>query len=235
VLVVDDNIALAENIKEILEEDGALAEVACDGPDAISRLEESTFDLVITDVRMPGMDGIDVLRTINRRWPGLPVIVMTAYSSDDALDTAYSLGALSVLFKPLKIDHIVNLVTRVAAADAAVLLVEDDRDLRVALVQALLDVPTIVPHAAANAAEARLLAGTVEFGVAIVDARLPDADGISLGEELHARGAAVVYITGHGADVRDSLKTALDDPRMHLLEKPFSPVSLLALIGEVVD
>lgn len=234
VLVVDDNIALAENIKEILEEDGASAEVACDGPDAIARLEKSAFDLVITDVRMPGMDGIDVLRTINHRWPGLPVIVMTAYSSDDALDDAYSLGALSVLYKPLKIDHIVNLVSRVAAPNSAVLLVEDDRDLRVSLMQALLDVPNIVPHAAPDAAVAESLSSSVEFGVAVVDARLPDGDGIELGERFHDQGIAVIYITGYGADVRDALQTALDDPRMHLLEKPFSPVSLLDLIGSVV-
>lgn len=235
VLIIDDNREMAANLQEILEDEGVRVVVAQDGYEALSKLGADGFDLVITDIRMPGMSGIDVLKAVHERWPTLPVIVMTAYSADSILEEAYTAGALDVLAKPIDIEHVIGLVERITEPNAPVLLVEDDRNLRVDLAEALLDIAKVVPHSAATVADARRLATKIDFRVAIIDVRLPDGDGVILAGALKERqpDLAIVYITGD-AGQRDDLAEVLKSPQMHLLEKPFQPGRLLELVRSAV-
>lgn len=235
VLIIDDNMEMATNLQEILEDEGVRVDVAQDGFQALSKLDEAGFDLVITDIRMPGMSGIDVLKTVHERWPRLPVIVMTAYSADATLDEAYTAGALDVLAKPVDIDHVIGLVERITEPNAPVLLVEDDRNLRVALTENLLDIAKVVPHSAATVSDALRLAAEIDFRVAIIDVHLPDGDGVALAGALKQRqpGLEIVYITGN-AGQHDDLAEVLKSPQMHLLEKPFQPGRLLDLVRSAV-
>lgn len=235
VLIIDDNMEMAANLQEILEDEGVRVDVAQDGYEALSKLDQIGFDLVITDIRMPGMSGIDVLKTVQQRWPRLPVIVMTAYSADATLEEAYTAGALDVLAKPVDIERVIGLVERVTEPNAPVLLVEDDRNLRVTLAETLLDIAKVVPHSASTVADALRLATEIDFRVAIIDLRLPDGDGVTLAAALKARQPelAVVYITGY-AGQHDALVEMLKAPQMHLLEKPFQPVRLLELVRNAV-
>lgn len=231
VLIIDDNMDLASNLQEILQDEGVRVEIAQDGYEALDKLAPGGFDLVITDIRMPGMNGVEVLKAVHERWPRLPVIVMTAYSADAILEEAYTAGALDVLSKPVDIEHVIGLVERVSGPSASVLLVEDDRDLRVNLAEALLQIARVVPHTAATAADARRLAAAIGFRVAIIDVRLPDGDGVALACELKQRQQAleVIYITGFAGGHTD-LDEVLRAPQMHLLEKPFQPARLLELV-----
>jgi two-component system, NtrC family, response regulator HydG len=237
VLLIDDNVPLLENLREVLEDEGIEVDVARTGGEALTRIETRSYRLVITDMRMPGMDGLAVLRTVQERWPGLPVIVMTAYARDALLEQVQAEGALGVLAKPLDLHYLIDLVGRMVVADAPVLVVEDDADLRVNLTECILSTGTFVPHAAADIASARRLAKTVDFRAAIIDVRLPDGDGTQLGHELRARGddaLPIIYITGFGDQLRDTLRGMLGSERIHLLEKPFSPDELVALVqGEL--
>jgi DNA-binding NtrC family response regulator len=235
VLIIDDNMEMAANLQEILEDEGVRVDVAADGYAAMSKLDAIGFDLVITDIRMPGMSGIDVLKAVHERWPRLPVIVMTAYSADAILEEAYTAGALDVLAKPVDIEHVIGLVERVTEPNAPVLLVEDDRNLRVTLAETLLDIAKVVPHTAATVADASRLATEIAFRVAIIDLRLPDGDGVALAHALKQRhpGLAIVYITGY-AGQHDDLAEVLKSPQMHLLEKPFQPGRLLDLVRSAV-
>jgi DNA-binding NtrC family response regulator len=233
VMIIDDNIDLAENLGEILEDEDIASEVVSDGMTALTRLESGTFDLVITDIRMPGMDGIQVLKAIHNRWPALPVIVMTAYSSDSSLEEAAASGALGVISKPIDIEQVIGLVRRVAEPNAPLLLIEDDRGLRINLSEALLDLTSVVTYAAPDLATARRLIAEIPFRVAIIDARLPDGDGLQFGTELRQQlgdAIEIIYITGYA----DELKALLDTSSIRLMEKPFSPARLMELIRSVV-
>lgn len=79
VLVVDDEEGIRLLYKEELEEEGLEVELASSGEEAIKRLEKGRFDLMILDIKLPGMGGIEVLRTVKTRWKGLPVVLCTAY------------------------------------------------------------------------------------------------------------------------------------------------------------
>ncbi|MBI5598705.1 MAG: response regulator [Deltaproteobacteria bacterium] len=79
VLVVDDEEGIRLLYKEELEEEGCSVELAASGEEALKRLEASSIDLVLLDIKMPGMDGVEVLRKIKEKWKDLPVILCTAY------------------------------------------------------------------------------------------------------------------------------------------------------------
>ncbi len=79
ILVVDDEEGLRLLYKEELEDEGALVTLAASGAEALERLEEDSFDLILLDIKMPGMDGVEVLRRIKEKWSDVPVILCTAY------------------------------------------------------------------------------------------------------------------------------------------------------------
>jgi DNA-binding NtrC family response regulator len=236
-MIIDDNQALAENMKEILEDEGVRVQLADSGLSALAKLEQGEFHLVITDVRMPGMDGVQVIKAIHARWPSLPIIVMTAYSSDASLEEAAASGALEVLSKPINFDQITDMLRRVAGPNAPVLLVEDDRLLRINLTEALLEITNIVPYTAPSISFAERLVREVNFRIAIIDVRLPDGDGFEYGQVLKKRfndDLQIFHITGYAAELSGELAELSKSAHMPLLEKPFAPARLMELIQSIV-
>ena len=114
VLVVDDETGMRETVAEILEGAGYEVSTARSGEDALSRLAERTFDVVLMDIRMPGRDGISVLREIGG--PPPPVVMMTAYAVDEQLQAALDLKSFAVVHKPVPVPYLIDLVARAAAA-----------------------------------------------------------------------------------------------------------------------
>jgi DNA-binding NtrC family response regulator len=115
VLVVDDEPKLGRMVQEMLELDGHAVVRAGDGSRAIALLGEAPFDVVVTDLRMPGADGIAVLRAARAR-PGPPgVIVVTAYGSAASAVEAMKAGAADYLTKPFSMDELRLRVKRLAA------------------------------------------------------------------------------------------------------------------------
>ena len=114
VLIVDDEQELVSALEERLALRGFLTRGVTDGATALDCLREEPFDVVLADVKMPGLGGIDLVRTINAERPGLPVVLLTgATSAQDAANGA-TLGAFAYLVKPVKIDDLVR-VLRAAA------------------------------------------------------------------------------------------------------------------------
>src|SRR3569623_916503 len=126
VLVVDDNVQLAENLAEILTDaDLAEAVVADSGRRAIEVLQRERIDLMITDMRMPGMNGSGLIREARRTDPALPVIVMSAYTDEDDLRQAMHEGLLAVFGKPVPMKDLFEVLPH-ARRVPPVLIVEDD-------------------------------------------------------------------------------------------------------------
>jgi len=106
ILVVDDERTLARAIKAYLEESGYDAEVAGDAESALPLLATVRPDVVITDVRLPGMDGITLLRKVHEFDPSISVVVMTAHGSIEGAVEAVKLGAFDYLKKPLDLEEL---------------------------------------------------------------------------------------------------------------------------------
>jgi len=101
VLVVDDDLGLSRSLAEILTAWGCVVETASDGEEALHRIREANFQLVLTDVVMPRMDGYELYREIQVRHPELPVLMMTAfhYDRDHIIKRSRLLGLGGVIFK----------------------------------------------------------------------------------------------------------------------------------------
>lgn len=118
ILVVDDDQELRENIVEILNADGFEACTAANGEEALDLLRETTIDLVLLDLIMPKMGGMEVLSLIKRQYPGVKVIMITAYSTVDNAVEAMKIGADDYITKPFKINDLSMAIKRnLAEAD----------------------------------------------------------------------------------------------------------------------
>ncbi len=112
ILVVEDKASMAQMLKESLELEGYEVVIASDGAEGIRRIKERDADLVLSDLRLPKKDGIEVLKASRNESPLTPVIVMTAYGSIETAVNAMKLGAYDFITKPLDIDHLNLLVER---------------------------------------------------------------------------------------------------------------------------
>jgi len=113
VLVVDDEVGMRETVAEILTGVGYTVTTAANGEDALAQLRAGTFSVVLMDVRMPGRDGISVLREIGG--PPPPVLLMTAYAGEEQLQAAVEAGSFAVLHKPVPARRLLDLVAQAAA------------------------------------------------------------------------------------------------------------------------
>ena len=115
VWVVDDDRSIRWVLEKVLRQAGMEVTTFAGGGGVLERLEGGPPDVVVSDIRMPDRDGLDLLREIGSRFPDLPVIIMTAYSDLDSAVAAYQGGAFEYLPKPFDVDEAVELVRKAAA------------------------------------------------------------------------------------------------------------------------
>jgi len=121
ILVVDDEARMAGLIRMELEEQGHSVSTAGDGAMALGLMAREEFDLVLTDIRMPGMDGIMLLKSVKEQFPGVEVVLMTAYASAQTAVSAMKEGAYDYLIKPFEMDELLIMVERIATRQKLVL------------------------------------------------------------------------------------------------------------------
>jgi DNA-binding NtrC family response regulator len=112
ILVVDDEAAARTALAELLRSEGYAIETAGDGFKALGRLEEFEADLVLTDLNMPGIDGVELLRKLKELRPELPVVLMTAFGGVETAVSAMREGAADYLTKPLNTDELLIVLAR---------------------------------------------------------------------------------------------------------------------------
>ena len=128
ILVVDDEASIREMIKKGLSQMGGFnVETAQNGAEANEKIEKEIFDLVLTDLKMPEMDGLELLKNIKGTRPEVMVILMTAYGSIETAVEAMKMGADDYITKPFNIDH---LLLRISKVQKESLLLKENRLLR---------------------------------------------------------------------------------------------------------
>ncbi|UTT85885.1 nitrogen regulation protein NR(I) [Vibrio pelagius] len=115
VWVVDDDSSIRWVVEKTLSSADIKCETFADAESVLMALERETPDVLVSDIRMPGIDGIELLNQVQQRSPDLPVIIMTAHSDLDAAVNAYQKGAFEYLPKPFDIDETLTLVERAIA------------------------------------------------------------------------------------------------------------------------
>jgi PAS domain S-box-containing protein len=114
ILVVDDDMGICRSLQEMLAAEGCVVETASDGAEGLRRIESASFDLILTDVVMPEMDGYELYSIVRERYPDLPVLMMTAfhYDKDHIIKRSKLKGLKGVLFKkpvdPTKLRQVIR-------------------------------------------------------------------------------------------------------------------------------
>lgn len=106
VLVVDDDPVIAKSFDRVLSGKGYAVITAKDGPEALEKLAHEDYDAVFTDIRMPGMDGLEVAARIRAKQPWLPVVIITGYGAPSNEARAMEIGVAGFLHKPLSPETI---------------------------------------------------------------------------------------------------------------------------------
>jgi DNA-binding NtrC family response regulator len=115
VLVADDEEVVRASYMRTLAQKNWKVEAVLNGTEALKQMECGRFDVVLLDLRMPGPDGLSVLKTIKDRWPETEVVIITGYPSVETAKEAVSLGAHDYLAKPVGPDEIVGAAARAFA------------------------------------------------------------------------------------------------------------------------
>jgi DNA-binding NtrC family response regulator len=108
ILIVDDEEVVRRSHLRSLASAGCNAQAAGDGKEALRVMEQQPFDVILLDLRMPGLDGMDVLKTIKERWPDSEVVVITGFPTIESAKESVRLGAFNYLAKPVGPDDVIK-------------------------------------------------------------------------------------------------------------------------------
>ena len=112
ILIVDDDETVRQSYLRSLEGTSCHVTAARDGEEALQTMEQNPFDVVLLDMRMPGQDGLSVLRTIKQKWPDSEVVIITGYPTVDSAKQAVQLGAYDYVAKPVGPQDVINVTDR---------------------------------------------------------------------------------------------------------------------------
>jgi len=125
ILVVDDDQQMVRTLVDILRLKGYQVHAAHSGPEALDKVKKVHFCCVLTDVRMPEMDGADLVRAIKAMQPDVAVVLMTAYFTDKLVKEGLEEGAVAALSKPLDINTLLRLLSALCQEESTVIADDD--------------------------------------------------------------------------------------------------------------
>ncbi|HEX5102696.1 MAG TPA: response regulator [Pirellulaceae bacterium] len=233
ILIVDDEADTCANLSDILTDLGYQVDTANDGFAALELVKENAYDIALLDLRMPGMDGVQLYRRIREISAGTVAIVVTAYASSDTARSARAAGAWQVLPKPVHIGNLLGLVSE--ALDAPLILVVDDD---CELCENLWDVMRehgYRVHLAHDVPDAEQAIQRHAFQVVLVDMRLPSGDGGQVLRLLRQKdqSARALIITGFASEMERRVQEALAAGATAVCYKPFDVEKLLTTVHDL--
>ena len=236
ILLVDDNTSLCKTMSFVLGREGYAVSIARDGLEAIVRVEESPFDMIFMDIKMPVMDGVEAYRRIKRIRPKAVVMMMTAYTVEELVQQALEEGAYGILYKPLDIEKVVTVIERARKVTEGVLIlvVDDDPGTCITFKNTLARKRYQV-GTAYTGEEAIAMAQEAAYDVIFIDMKLPTMNGLETYlaiREINPKAVAIM-MTAYRQEMDDLVADALKHDAYACLYKPLDMAALLRLVDEV--
>ncbi len=233
VLVVDDDRRMVKTICDILKVKGYEAAEAYSGEEAVEKVKSDNPDCVLMDIKMPGMNGIEALKAIKAISPGLPVVLMSAYSSEEQVADAREQGAYAVLDKPLDIGAIVTFLS-LLRKEESVLIVDDDPG----FCRTLGDILKSRGYHVETEGDPGKVLGHMEQDyklVVLLDLKIGNSDGLDVLKSIRAKYPTkpVVLVTGYKEEVGSAVEKGMKIGAYTCLYKPFVADELFGSIEEI--
>lgn len=239
ILLVDDDPKLLKLLEDTLSTIGYTTSSVNDGKKALHRLEQESFNLVITDISMPEMDGFELLEKIRTKHSRLPVIFITGNSKPDFIGKAHPEGFLA---KPFRISNLEEMIEntiegkedKIKSTSRKILVVDDDDNYREMLVDAL-KVCNYDALSAASPKEALRILENSQYDIVISDIKMPVMDGVSFAKAIKEKypELPIILTTAYHTFerfVNDKEKNIADG----ILQKPFGLELIVQMLERVV-
>lgn len=232
ILIVDDDRRMARTLVDILKIKGYCAEEAHSVNEALKKARNRTFDCILTDIKMPGMNGVELFRAIKSSQPQIPVVMMTAYANDKLVEEGLNEGAVASLTKPLDINLLLNFFSSLRR-EQLVVIVDDDS----AFCKSLGDILRIRRYSVFETSNPDELIDMTKdgvCGVVLLDMKLDGADGLGVLQQIREYDLQlpVILVTGYREEMTSSIEAALKLNAYACLYKPLQIEELIqVLIG----
>src|SRR5262245_10306484 len=235
ILVVDDEPDTCANLSDILTEQGYQVDIAHDGLAALESVKKNEYDVALLDLKMPGIDGLELYRRIRTISAATVAIVVTAYASSATATSVLGAGAWKILPKPVNLPQLLGFVGQ-ALNQPLVLVVDDDRELCDSLWELFRDRAYRV-CLAHDVAEAERRLDERNFQVVIVDMKLPSGDGTQVLDCVRRANpeSRSVVITGFRGEMEQRVQTALTSGASAVCYKPFQVDQLLRTVHKLCE
>lgn len=236
IMVVDDDKNFCDSITDILVAKGYEVESENSGPDAIARVEEKSFHVILMDIKMPVMSGVEALKQIKKISPKTVVIMMTAFSVEDLIREALQEGAFGCLRKPLDIDKLLEQIELAKEKGMFILVTDDDPGTRQTF-KDVLETKGYKVSTAASGEEAISITKERPHNILFIDMKLPTLNGLEVYlavKEINHKAIAVI-ITAYWEGMKDLVEAALEKGAYACLAKPLDMDEVLGLIKEISE
>jgi DNA-binding NtrC family response regulator len=232
VLVVDDDRMMARTLRDILRVKGYDAEAVHSGPKALEKVKREAFDCVLSDIKMPGVNGVELYRAIKVRRPDLPVVLMTAYSSDRLVQEGLAEGVIASLTKPLDINLLLGFFSSLRRERSIVIVDDDPQFCRtlgdILRARGFAVIPITDPHGVVERV------GT-NGQVVLLDLKLNGVNGSDVLQEIRERypHVPVILVTGYRREMAAVIEAALKTDAYTCLYKPLQIEELLQTLTRI--
>ncbi|MEW6103588.1 MAG: response regulator [bacterium] len=233
ILIVDDEKDLAELLKEVLEMEGFETDIAFDGNSALEKLEKTRFDLALLDIRLPGMNGVELFLKIKEKNSDCKVIMMTGFAVEDMIERAIFEGAYACIHKPFNPGRIIEVIKKTLLNDKMILIVDDEVGIRDFLSEHLI-MEGFNVLSAKDGYEALAILKKNRINLILLNFCLPDMDGLLLfkkARDIH-KDIKVLLITGY--DLTQILQREEAKWLYGSMKKPIDLEPLLDLMKKVI-
>jgi len=233
ILIVDDDMGMCETLSDIMEDRGYRTVIALDGYEAVERVREAAFDVILMDIKMPGMDGVETFREIKNVDPEIAVVMMTAYAVEDLIRQALSEGAYGVIYKPFDMERMIGLIEGVQ--EGGLILVVDDDPNACATFRDVLEAKGYQVGTALSGEEAIEIARKNKYDMIFIDMKLPTINGLQTYlalREVNPRAVAVM-MTAYRLEMGELVEEALKKDAYTCFYKPFDVEQVIKLVDEI--
>ncbi len=225
ILIVDDDETIRTTLSDIITVRGYEVATAESGETAIQMCTENRYDVILMDVRMPGIDGVEAFRQIRADQADVRVIIMTAYSTEELEQLALDEGAIAFLPKPLDIQQVLGLIGE-ATKEVSILFVEDQGTLAATLVP-MLEAAGFSVKSVTSPANALELARQIPFAVVFIDLEMQTMGGLELYLALRKINPTSVAV------MLSKMHPERENVTVTVMPKPVDPEVVLALLEQL--
>lgn len=226
-MIVDDDQDYAESMAELVEIEGYRAVLAYNGMDALKLFKQNNIDLILLDYKMPGLNGIDVLKEIKNHDASVPVVIMSAFLDTDLLKLAIQTGAYDVLNKPINISKVTSIISAIKNINN-ILILDDDKDFADSLSSVLSNTGYSI-YVAYNYEQAINCIVGNDIHLLLLDLKINGETGIDLWHTLRKKDIDIptIFISGYMDDFFKQLEKILVSSKTDFINKPFDTEELI--------